>query len=254
MPKLVNAHIFEFPKPTGNYAVGTTSLHLIDQQRKELYTPDINAFREIMITVWYPTEPAHATISPYAPDYLMQSIKGLLKSFETITPDDLNQLDSIYVHVTPDAPIVDQRSYPLIIFSHGYFGSRFYCSALCQELASHGYVVIGIDHTYDCGVTQVPDGRLISWKSLTDASYNTDEFYDSFVKRIEVRTADIKFVIDTVAHKTNPLFNHVDLNKIGAFGHSLGAEAVLQSCIDDTRIQAVAAMDAFPVGNLLPNA
>ena len=46
--------IFEFPKLTGSYKVGTTTRHIIDQNRKEPHNPE--AQRELMARVWYPAE------------------------------------------------------------------------------------------------------------------------------------------------------------------------------------------------------
>ena len=186
MPKLLNAHFFEFPKPTGKYTVGVTSIHLTDQRRHETYCPDTNMARQLMLTAWYPTGSAQDTLSAYAPDYLINSIKELVKPFKEVTPDDIDQLNSIRVHALQDAPIIgDKGTLPLIIFSHGYFGSRYYCSALCQELASHGYIVVAPDHTYDCGITQFSDGTTLAWKSLTDAPFKSDEFYATFKTRLK---------------------------------------------------------------------
>jgi len=46
-----------------------------------------------------------------------------------------------------DAPPAEGKSYPLVIVSHGYPGSRYSLSYLTENLASKGYVVAAIDHT-----------------------------------------------------------------------------------------------------------
>lgn len=52
-----------------------------------------------------------------------------------------------YIPTISDAPLSDkQQSYPLIIFSHGYAATRFVCSAFCNTLASHGFIVAAIEH------------------------------------------------------------------------------------------------------------
>lgn len=45
------------------------------------------------------------------------------------------------------APNNTGGKYPLVIFSHGYPGSRYLLSYLAENLASKGYVVASIDHT-----------------------------------------------------------------------------------------------------------
>ena len=54
---------------------------------------------------------------------------------------------------------------PIIIFSHGITGSRHIHTALAEELASHGYLVVGVDHPYDANLTIFPDGSIASYRS-----------------------------------------------------------------------------------------
>lgn len=252
--KVVPVH-FDFPKPTGIYTVGMKSLYLIDRNRKESYTPTANTFREFMVTAWYPTDNKESGRQPYAPAYLMDALKGYLRPFEGISENDLAELDTIRVPVTSDAPVSQQEQvFPLIIFSHGYYGSRFYYSCLFQELASHGYIVIAIDHTYDAGITELPGGRLVSWAPLTDAPETSDAFYETFNTRLAIRVADIVFLLDSIEKRTDPLLAHIDITKVGIFGHSFGAEAALQAVAHDKRIQAMALMDLFPVGQSIKGA
>ena len=51
--------------------------------------------------------------------------------------------------VSDAAPAGQQRSLPLVVLSPGYTGSRSTLTVLAEDLASHGYVVTGIDHTYE---------------------------------------------------------------------------------------------------------
>ena len=44
------------PDPTGPFAAGTTSYHLIDKSRKEEKAPNPQDYRELMIQVWYPVD------------------------------------------------------------------------------------------------------------------------------------------------------------------------------------------------------
>src|SRR5579872_1654938 len=53
-----------------------------------------------------------------------------------------------------------KEKYPLILFSHGlggtYNGMTY--TNLCKNIASHGYVVASVSHTYACKPIQFPDG------------------------------------------------------------------------------------------------
>lgn len=47
-------------------------------------------------------------------------------------------------------PVDAKGTYPLVVFSHGAFGFKMSNESTYKELASHGYVVCSIDHTYPC--------------------------------------------------------------------------------------------------------
>ncbi|WP_446216223.1 alpha/beta hydrolase [Micromonospora sp. IBHARD004] len=58
------------------------------------------------------------------------------------------------------APVRQQTGrLPVVVFSHGAHGRRAEAIIVVQELASHGYAVVTVDHTYDA-FSVFPDGRL----------------------------------------------------------------------------------------------
>ncbi|WP_374018944.1 hypothetical protein ABU162_04120 [Paenibacillus thiaminolyticus] len=59
--------VFTLPEPTGSYAIGTASYHLVDRSCEESYTDDKGDHRELMITVWYPADPDTAAKLPRKP-------------------------------------------------------------------------------------------------------------------------------------------------------------------------------------------
>jgi len=58
-------------------------------------------------------------------------------------------------------------TYPLVVFSHGSFGVKSSNLSLYTELASHGYIVVSIDHTYQCFSTTDENGHT----TLMDLGY-----------------------------------------------------------------------------------
>lgn len=131
------------------------------------------------------------------------------------------------------------RKYPLIVFSHGAFGIKSSNESLYNELASHGYVVCAIDHTYQClstkgedGHTTLIDNDYMQEMSAVDAKLNKQQSYEYYQKWMKTRKDDINFVTDYILTKskinnTGLVYNLVDTNKIGVMGHSLGGSAAL---------------------------
>lgn len=130
-------------------------------------------------------------------------------------------------------------SFPLVIFSHGAFGIRASNETLFRELASHGYVVCSIDHTYHClytanesGESLLIDGGYMRELRSENAKENKQNSLALYKKWMGLRVADINFVIDVIASQTksNPfdaLYGLVHIEKIGVIGHSLGGSAAL---------------------------
>src|ERR1700728_3584148 len=75
-----------------------------------------------------------------------------------IPPDTLSRVETNAVGDA--APAGRQHGLPLVVLSPGFTNSRSTLTALAEELASHGYVVAGIDHTYESRATAFPDGRV----------------------------------------------------------------------------------------------
>lgn len=131
------------------------------------------------------------------------------------------------------------HTYPLVIFSHGSFGIKSSNESLYNELASHGYVVGSIDHTYQALFTTDVDGNktwidrgYLQEVNVQDAHAQKQQAYAFFQKWLETRTGDINFVIDTILAQAenksaDTVYKLVDTAKIGVMGHSLGGSAAL---------------------------
>ena len=144
---------------------------------------------------------------------------------------------------------MNQARFPVLIFSHGILGGRIQNTSQIQELASHGYVVVGIDHTYDASFTifspteSIPSGLLAN--SLGPDGNTAVKIRDT---GIYVRVADVQFVLDELAklNAEDPkkiLAGHLDLEKVGVFGHSFGGATTMGACAVDDRVRSGLAMD-----------
>ncbi|MCQ4083964.1 hydrolase [Streptomyces sp. RB6PN25] len=229
------------PALTGRYPVGTINLHLVDKSRTDPYVPG-NKPRELMVSVWYPA----ASASGHAQAPWMQSIAGDhflasrgLSPWQVSLPQTAGRTG---------APVdTELGRLPVLLYSTGLHSDRAMGTALVEDLASRGYLVIAVDHTHDANEVQFPGGRL-EVDTMPSGAHSADT--------LNVRAADIHFVINqlaTIAKGGNPDVDHatlpaglsgaVDMSRIGMFGWSLGGAAVATSMQLDPRIAAGANLD-----------
>jgi hypothetical protein len=138
----------------------------------------------------------------------------------------------------------DEAGYPLLIFSHGWTGFKEQNSGQMEELASHGYVVASINHTYGAILTVFPDGRVVPWnpEALPD-DVSLDEYDIASNLLVRQWAGDIGFTIEAL--KTNDLGALVDFDRIGVMGHSTGGGAALEFCRFHDSCDVVFAMDPW---------
>ncbi|MBZ9689871.1 isoform II [Clostridium estertheticum] len=245
--------VFTLEKPTGQYLVGTTSHHWVDNTRKEPYSNNPKDKRELMVQIWYPTKEGNGKAqSPY-----IQNASKMLKAVPTsvlgVPAFILNSLEFVKTYAVPEASVSDsEASYPILIFSHGMLGFRNQNMFQVEELASHGYIVVGIDYTYDAASVVFPDGSVATNKMDEKLSG-----YRKFDEHISLWDDDFQFVLNKLqelnSKDTSGRFTgRMDMNKIGAFGHSFGGATSIQMLMKDSRVKAAIGMDAGLYGSLAP--
>ena len=269
--------VFNFPTPRGAYNVGTASIYERTNM-DEIITKDPNDKRELTFKIWYPSD---ADVSKLKGEtYLNYGERSGFAVKYGAPPNTLHYLDYIETYVYPEIPIA-QGPFPVLIFSHGYGSQPTGYYALLTEVASHGYVIINMNHTYESLGATFPDGSVkyfdyqfqidVSSESmaviqpLIDAFDSDMDFEERhpiirnvvknyFVGRSQDRWADdMLFAIEQL-DKWNTkglLKGKLDLNKIGIFGHSNGGGSAGNAAIKDTRVKAVANLDGLQWGDMI---
>jgi dienelactone hydrolase len=222
-----------FPKPSGPFAVGMVERVMIDPARtnRYRYSPATNAF---MVTFWYPADPPPAGSLPapiwgkrLAADLALYGYVGNDSRWASLAPNLLG-------HRTVGVPLaMGTHRFPVVIYSHGLRGWRKMISRRAEELASHGYVFVAMDHT-DCWATEFPDGRYLVGSSSGD---------------VPGRLKDMQFLLDELAvlDASDPLFaGRLDLSRIGVAGASYGG-MVVETCRSESRVKCAALWDATNV-------
>ena len=147
-------------------------------------------------------------------------------------------------------------AYPLIVFSHGTTGTKSSNTSLYNELASHGYVVASIDHTYQALFTTFADGHT-TWIDMDyireftaeDAHSDRQRSCELYQKWMKIRMDDMNLVIDSILAKAQEgnaesVYQRVDPDKIGVIGHSLGGSAALGIGRTRKDVSAVISLEA----------
>lgn len=241
--------IFTFEKPTGPYKIGTVTYDWTDDQREETLTPDPGDKRELMIQIWYPADSkAKGKTDSYLsnPDVFAVGYSKVLNlpSFLFTT------FGYVKTHAFENAEISNQEAtYPVLLFSHGFSGHKNQNTFQIEQLVSHGYIVVGIDHTYSSTASVFSDGRVVNYVPQDTGSI---AYLD---KANEGWVADASFVLDQVEKLAendpdNRFTGRMDMNNVGMFGHSFGGATSTQMIMTDSRVKAAINMDGVLYGKL----
>lgn len=130
-------------------------------------------------------------------------------------------------------------------------------NSFLENLASQGYIVAAIDHTYFTFATVFPDRHVTLFK-LGYKYFNTSAMIDY----CNIVSEDMRFIINKfeqigLGKKDNIFKDRIDTNKIGVFGHSFGGSASYNLCFTDKRVKAGIDIDgttAFLPGSSKVNA
>lgn len=148
------------------------------------------------------------------------------------------------------------EKFPFIVFSHGGLGVKSSNLSLYNELASHGYVVVSIDHTYHSFFTSDEKGKT-TWIDLgymqqmlgENPLKDKQQSFDYYKTWMKTRMDDTNFVIDRVILHSisnaleNP-YKSIDTTKIGVMGHSLGGSTALGIGRVRMDVQAIVALES----------
>jgi len=251
---IVSTHnVTILPKPTGEYAVGFTAYQLIDTSRPESQVEHGNAHRELMINVWYPAQQTsdekRLYASPLSLPVLKEGFSMLSKqsevSAEQFSIEHFAYVDSLRSHAVSNAPIAQkQASYPVLVFAPGFGATCQLYSSLLEEIASHGYIIVGINFPHISNPVEFPDGRVVKadivYREPAEMRAYKDLQYPTLLDDITFVIGQLEIINNNAQHF---LYHKLDLQKVGMLGHSFGGTATIGICQTDTRIKVGVDMD-----------
>ncbi len=250
------------PDPTGPFAVGRTIDRWSDAEALDALAPIAGTKREVLVWIWYPAAGGRSAAGEYVPAAMQEAASRApapATLFGSVMTNLLTRdVTKVRAHNARDAEIAtEQPSYPVAIMRAGASTSVLNYSTLAEDLASHGYVVVGVDAPYRTGAVVFPDGRVIRRTSENNPELLLERKDADRLNRVFAAwIADMRFVVDRLEHlnASDPsarLTGRLDMTRIGVFGHSWGGAQAMQFCADDPRCKAVVDIDGAPFGNVI---
>jgi dienelactone hydrolase len=163
----------------------------------------------------------------------------------------LDHLDLVKVPAYVDAKTARKAGgFPLVLFSHGWKGFAAQNTVQALTLASHGFVVVGLQHTYGAIITVFPDGSIApnNPKALPDGA--PQDVYEAAARiLVDQWSGDLRYALDYMTsldrETGSPFSNAIDLERVGVYGHSTGGGAAIQFGGSDARVKAVLGQDPY---------
>lgn len=189
---------------SGEYHIGVKTLNVVNPQQIDILNSkdgqDPLYDRRLILEIWYP---AAALNNDRTIEYneLMGTAGDSLRPLVPFKFKGRAIRDAL--------PKSNAGSFPLLIVSHGYVGSRYLMTYLTENMASKGYIVVAIDHT--------------------DSTFRDANAFQSTLLN---RAKDIRFVLDKMAELGAPdsgdsLAGIIDADHTGILGYSMGGYGVL---------------------------
>lgn len=213
--------------------------------------------------------------------YEVKQTKAILvdeNRVETFENDGSKREVPIYFYY-PETENAGTDAFPLVIFSHGAFGYYQSNTSTYIELASHGYIVISMDHPYHSFFTADTDGKLITVNPeflqevmvINQEGVSEKEVFELSRKWMEIRSGDMNFVLDSVKdaksqteqlnnwyveseevkEQIEDVLSMTDIKKIGLMGHSMGGATSVTLGRTRSDVDAVIDLDGTMLGEQL---
>lgn len=230
------------PVPTGPETVGTRIVHWVDPSRRDPFAGRSES-RELLVRFWYPAslkqacEPADYT-SPKTWSYFSHLL-GI-------------PLPTVRTNSCLNAPVASGR-HPVVVFTHGYTGTFTDYTFLFEDLASRGFIVASVNHTYEATATEFPDGRLVTSRigsHLNDTWRGDDK---TLAMASSVRLQDLRFALNQLqrinTRTGDPFARKLELSRVAIAGHSAGGTIAFRAIEQDSRFKAAVILDGFALSS-----
>jgi len=264
----------QLPEPTGKYNIGQTQYYYSKNKSKNN--------RQLSFQIWYPTHSNKDQKAIYQSyDVVKASADFLGFPFFMIS-----YFSEIKAHSALNAESIKDTKFPVLLYNHGYSGFTSVYQTIFEDLASWGYIVVSIGHQDESALLLRADGSVLynnpqnrfyasraselrgeeigRVQNVILNSDDLDENIESYKKLIYMSplhnqstrlwandTKAVYLKLKEINKQDKILKGVFDFDRIGIFGHSVGAATAGQLSYDTKFIKAGINLDGFQFGDLL---
>ncbi|SFD70648.1 hypothetical protein [Pseudoalteromonas denitrificans] len=246
------AHVY--PAPSGQYKVGFKEYDVFDNSEDNV-SPINDELRKVHIKVYYPSDTKRLNYDYYF-DKWGNQVEFLARHRPKGAPIHplQHELSTMRSWSINNARIVENENsgWPVLFYSHGLGLFEVDNTELLEDLASNGFFVVSINHTYLSGVTTFESGQTASIylpKGKQGIGTTAGRAYFNEVVSPQI-TRDVHTVYHWLQWNQWRLNNQINLSNVGMFGFSLGASAAMNACKDLSLCKAAANMDGVLLGRV----
>lgn len=220
------------PQPLGQWQVGTSEI--------DWKSPDYPE-NKIIANVWYPTAEKSGNYNRYinkiGRDFTDPIVANLVYKLIFL----LLRCVSTSPAFTNTTPIQTPDGLPIVLFSPCFGGINYLGTFYALEFASHGFIVIGINHPKSNVGTICTNGSQVKFENFDPSVFNDPDRLEQYIGSVtRAQAINISAIVDEIidlnSEPESLFYQKIDLHKIFAAGHSIGGSASFAACGRDRRI------------------
>lgn len=190
-----------------------------------------------MLTVYRPDQNVRGCVDPSYKDYMPSGSAAILDEYLSaqVPNGSLEQVQLRNCKV-PDYEHYWWEKNPLLFFSPGLGYTRGMYSAILIAIASSGYTILSMDHTYSAAAVEFPDGEIAIGNRETPSN-TTGPGQPSPEDTVAVQVKDVESILAAIKTGKISVLPAYNKNvKIPMFGHSAGGATALVAMENITEI------------------